>query len=146
MVTGNLYNTTRRKAHPSHVVVFDDIYFGYLVMRAFANRRLTLVHAHLSEVDKSKPVGERLDPQNGTVRIYHKLKTQLRFGWINNTRTLDALRQNVRGTFDCFRVRGLHKVRGLHLTSTSAAGELGVTSHANLTECCERWTFCDPPR
>ena len=113
-----------------------------MVLRAFSNRSLTLVNARLSEVDKSKPIADRLDTQGGTTRIYHKLKTSLRFGWINQTRTLDALRHQVRGQLKCFGVRGLRKVRGLHLTSTNAAGDLGVPSHANLTDCCEACSWC----
>ena len=63
VVTGNMYTNTRRALHPSHAVVFDDIYFGYLVFRAFSNRSLTLVNALLSEVDKKKPLEERLIAQ-----------------------------------------------------------------------------------
>lgn len=150
-MTGNVYTNTRRAIHPSHAVIFDDIYFGYLVFRAFSNRSLTLVNARLSEVDKSKPLEERLDTLSGLVRIYHKLKTDVRFGWINQTRTLNALKQRVRSKFACLRRQGRNnifsvwQVRGLTSTSNTAQapGEFGVLSHANLTTCCERWSYCD---
>ena len=151
MVTGQVYTNPRRAVHPSHAVIFDDIYFGYLVMRSFSNRSLTLVNARLSEVDKKKPLEERLDTLKGWARIYHKLKTDVRFGWINQTRTLDALKHNVRSKFGCVRRQGLRnifsvwQVRGLHMTSASSAapGQLGGLSHANLTRCCERWSYCE---
>lgn len=155
VVTGALYEPKHSK-HPSRTPLFDDIYFGYLAMRAFANRSLALVNAPLSEFDKSRPL--RLDGQRGFVRIYHKLKTAERFGWVNRSRELrHALRDKVRTRFVCTRTwKGLDRwhVHGLQLTSTTAAAvpgalerhdgglHLGSDPYSNLTACCRGWIFC----
>jgi hypothetical protein len=150
VVTGQLYSNPKRKMHPTNAVVFDDIYYGYLVMKTFSNRSLALVNARLSEVDKTKPLEERLDTQGGWARIYHKLKTSVRFGWVNKTRTLNALKQHVRSKYACVRRQRLFifsvwQVRGLHVTSALDAvpSRLAPLSHANLTTCCERWIYCE---
>ena len=144
--------------HPRRGPLYDDIYFGYLVLKAFQQRPMLLVNARLSEFDKSKP--GRLDTQRGFTRIYHKLKSATRFGWVRNSSTLQqALRVRVRTAFTC----GRHwkslahwAPRGLELNSSNAAwsnasepldGGLRLRgrelhSLANGSTCCERWVYC----
>ena len=156
-ITGALYEP-RQVLHPHKSPLYDDIYFGYLTLRALATKPLLLVNARLSEFDKGKPL--RLDTQRGFVRIYHKLKTGVRFGWIaNHTELPDALRHNVRSRFQCTRQwKALNSwyVRNLDLTgrdvpsrlpealSAPTDGGLVMRSklRANLTQCCHQWFFC----
>ena len=72
-----------QKYHPSHFVIFDDIYYGYLVLLAFSGERLALVHARLSEYRKDRNV--RLNTHGGRVRVFHKLKTAERFSHTNRS-------------------------------------------------------------
>ena len=167
VVTGKVYQPGRRNAmHPSKAVVFDDIYYGYLILKAYANRSLGLTLARLSEYDKSTPKS-RLNPQRGTVRIYHKLKTAERFGWVNRTpETYAAVRGELwrRTSFACHRrwpmIKGIRawKVRGLSSSPGGSAadngrigggGASGADGGAaadaragSLVPCCERWRWC----
>ena len=52
-VSGRL-SPSRSARHPSKSIVFDDIYYGYLVLLAYAREPLALVHARLSEYRKDK--------------------------------------------------------------------------------------------
>ena len=86
--------------HPRRLVVFDDIYYGQLVLRLYANRSLGIVHARISEYNKALPL--RMNMQNGTVRIYHKLKTAERFAQINSSSALmSALHGKVKRRYTC---------------------------------------------
>ena len=69
-MTGRLYNGTAGM-HPRKFIVYDDVYFGYLALRAFRDDNLTLVQARLSEFDKG--LATRLHTQRGHVRIFHKV-------------------------------------------------------------------------
>jgi hypothetical protein len=78
VVSGRVLPISSR-AHPRNAVVFDDIYYGYLVLRAFAGRPLKLVFARLSEYRKE--IHGRFHVNEWRARIYHKLKTSERFGY-----------------------------------------------------------------
>ena len=157
-VVSGLLHEARRGVHPRKAIVFDDIYFGYLCMRALASASLLLVNARLSEFDKSIP--ERFDKRGA--RIYHKLKTAERFGVLNKSAAVRmALQKHVRTRFKCSRrarrenLLDAWQVRGLHLTSSNAAGvpgaqqlqdgglQLRSVQNANLTTCCQQWVFCE---
>lgn len=158
VVSGTLHEP-RRAVHPRKAIVFDDIYFGYLCMRAIASAPLLLVNAHLSEFDKSIP--ERFDKHGA--RIYHKLKTAERFGMLNKSAAVRmALQKHVRTRFKCSRrarresLLDAWQVRGLHLTSSNAASvpgaqhelhdgglQLRSAQNANLTTCCQQWLYCE---
>ena len=51
VIDGRLYPITKG-GHPRRAVVFDDIYYGYLLLRAYRHANLSLVHARISEFDK----------------------------------------------------------------------------------------------
>ena len=152
VVNGKVYSP-ERGFHPRRAVIFDDIYYGYLMLKAFANEPLSLVTAPISEVDKSLP--NRLNPQRGLVRIYHKLKTAERFGWINRSETLKAaIRDKVHTSFTCNinspRERTPWKVHLGRLDNVSSRvfpnlpdddGRFGVRN-VTLTRCCQDWMWC----
>lgn len=150
VVNGKVY-TPAKGFHPKRSVIFDDIYYGYLMLKAFANEPLSLVTAPISEVDKSLPA--RLNPQKGLVRIYHKLKTAERFGWINRSALLKAaIRDKVHTSFTCSisspRERYPWMVAMGHRNGSSRVfpnypddGRFGVRN-VTLTRCCQDWMWC----
>jgi hypothetical protein len=164
VVSGKMYEATH-PFHPRRAVIYDDIYYGYLVLRAYANATIALVHARLSEVDKKHPL--RLDPQGGLVRIYHKLKTAERFGWVNRSDVLRrSIRSRVRKVLTCTRrwsevipgrgwdVAGLDdfkdgivqwgvRSRARLSANSSRHSQQAVDGQArDVTTCCRHWKFC----
>lgn len=159
-MTGRLYNGTAGM-HPRKFIVYDDVYFGYLALRAFRDDNLTLVQARLSEFDKG--LATRLHTQRGHVRIFHKLKTALRFGLVNGSADLRlALQTKVRRRFRCSRANwrmDRWKVVGIdhdhaalrsggHLPPPEAQPlvdgglVLGSRAPGKLSTCCLGWTQC----
>ena len=47
-INGKTYPTNSPQ-HPRKTIVFDDIYYGYLLLRAYHRRPLKMVQAMLSE-------------------------------------------------------------------------------------------------
>ena len=156
LMSGALYEP-KRVLHPSRQPLFDDIYFGYLTLVALSDRDVLLVNARISEFDKKRPY--RLDTQMGFARIYHKLKTAHRFGWIANYSQLPrALAMNVRTRFDCtrrwkrldqWRVRNLGLTRNALARMPAAATSrydggviLRSSANASMSSCCLNWRFC----
>ena len=82
---------------------------------ANASKSMYLINARMSEYTKAIPL--RLDPMKGVVRIYHKLKTAERFGWVNKSMVVwEGLSQKKRRRLQCTRKWALFeswKVRGL---------------------------------
>ena len=159
-MSGRWYNASAAM-HPRKTIVFDDIYYGYLALQAFKEANLTLVQARLSEFDKA--LATRLHTQRGTVRIFHKLKTSIRFGVVNSSATLRrALETRARSRFQCSRANWRMadwKLVGLDqehaaLRSGSALppaetqplydGGLVMGSRApgKLSSCCHGWRQC----
>jgi hypothetical protein len=137
--SGNLL-PPRSRYHPRHGIVYDDVYYGYLVSELFAHRKLTFVQAALSEFRKQHPLRLDVTDFHGfNVRIYHTLKSAKRYEWIaNSSRLRRGLASSVglQGGFCCMRAHG-------------SRGNGTSDPWANLSQkhhCCERWLQCVPTR
>ena len=132
--SGNLL-PARSRYHPRNAIVYDDIYYGHLLLQTFTHRKLTMLQAPLSEYIKESP--RRLETTDGfgfAVRMYHKLKHPVRFDFVRNSTRLRAglLPSNASRGFCCAPRHG---------------GNLNLKwgPWANLSAnygCCERWVFC----
>lgn len=140
--SGNVLRPNSRY-HPRHAVVYDDVYYGQLLLETLAHSKLTLVHAPLSEYKKERsPRLAAFDPNGYHVRIYHTLKHPKRFEYVaNHSRIRAVLSTNsgLRGGYCCFPHHGsLTRTLGGSPTATPS-------SWGNMTaiySCCEKWMFC----
>lgn len=102
------------KMHPASQILFEDVYFGYLMFRYLANRSLTLVYSPISEM-------RRKAPPLFNAHVYHRLKSPGDFDYARN-HSAELMRVQRKTLYRCDRRWGDKTYR--------------------LTRHCRNWTFC----